>query len=374
MKPLPDLPVRVRDDALDGLRGVAIALVLWHHIAEPFLPVGRDSWLGWLRAGTGLSWCGVDLFFVLSGYFIGGILIDRRESPKLARVFYLRRAVRILPLYYLSLLAAFAVIAAGTADAYHRFPGWIYATFLTNFALAFALDWDWLPLSLLWSIAVEEQFYLIAPWVVRSVLPARLPWLAVTAVLLAWIARWGLLAFFPNGHFGAHVLMPLRMDGLALGVLIAWAVRAPTARPFFAWLAAHWKSLGTLGAVALGALALLRPADGSPVLCLFGYALIALVFALIVAIVAGVRPTGLNRLLSARPLTHLGRHSYFVYLWHALIGLWVVRKLGGSNFVLNNVAGAAIVIAAILVTWIAAAVSWKFFEGPLVAWGHRHSY
>jgi peptidoglycan/LPS O-acetylase OafA/YrhL len=69
------------------LRGVAIALVLWHHLFAADLPAGRGSWLGYLRAGTGLAWCGVDLFFVLSGYFIGGILIDQRQSPRLARVF-----------------------------------------------------------------------------------------------------------------------------------------------------------------------------------------------------------------------------------------------------------------------------------------------
>ena len=226
-----DHPTAARDSALDGLRGIAIGLVLWHHLLATYLPVGRGSWLGWLRAGTGLAWCGVDLFFVLSGFFIGGILIDRRDSPRLARVFYLRRAVRIMPLYYVTLVVTLLAIVVRVPGAYHEFAPWVYATFLTNFALAHTHTWDWLPLSVLWSLAIEEQFYLTAPWVVRVISPSRLPWLAAGLALGAWMARGILLLWFPSGNFAAHVLMPLRMDGLALGALVAWAVRHDTARP-----------------------------------------------------------------------------------------------------------------------------------------------
>lgn len=363
-----------RDAALDGLRGAAIALILWRHLAEAFLPAGRGSWLGWLRAGTDLSWCGVDLFFVLSGFFIGGILIDRRDSPRLCRVFYLRRALRILPIYTLTLAAIFAAIALRLPAAYHEFPAWVYALFLTNFWLAHAGTWDWLPLSVLWSVAVEEQFYLAAPWIVRLLPPSSLPWCATGLALLCWAARVALLLVFPGGRFAFHVLMPLRMDGLALGVLLAWAVRHGVSRRFFTRLGARWKTWLAGATLALAGLAALRPAEGSPTLCLFGYALIAAYFALVLAIVAGVRPPALNRLLAFRPLAHLGRHSYFIYLWHGLIGLGVIRLLAGGHFQLNSPAGLAVVALAVAATWGAAMVSWKFFEGPLVAWGHRHAY
>lgn len=359
---------------LDGLRGIAIALVLWHHLVESALPPGRGTWLGWLRAGTNLSWCGVDLFFVLSGYFIGGILIDRRSSPRLARIFYLRRALRILPLYFLTLAAAFAGIAAGLAGAGHLFPAWVYALFLTNFALAASPVWDWLPLSALWSIAVEEQFYLTAPWVVRSIAPARLPWFAAGLALLAWAARVTLVLVFPGHPLAAHVLMPLRMDTLALGVLVAWAVRHAPAQPCFAALSAHWQaSLAGIGLV-IALLTVQGLQQGDPKLCLYGYTLLATGFALLVALVAGGRPAGLNRLFAFRPLAHLGRHSYFVYLWHGLIGAGLIRGLAGEHFVLHTPAGAALVAGAVAVTWGAAILSWKVLEGPLVALGQRHAY
>jgi peptidoglycan/LPS O-acetylase OafA/YrhL len=363
-----------RNAALDGLRGIAIAMVLWHHLVELNLPPGRGSWLGWLRAGTGLSWAGVDLFFTLSGFFIGGILIDQRSSPRLTQVFYFRRAVRILPLYYVTLAAIGFALAARIPGSFHIFPAWVYGLFLTNIALGFAQRWDWMPLSVLWSLAVEEQFYLTAPWVARAMPPARLPLFLLGLVVLAELARAAVLLAYPHGNFSLHVVTPFRMDSIALGVLVAWAVRNDLALPFFERLRQRWKVWLPGGMALLFGLALLRPSEGSPALGLFGYPLIAAVFALLVAIVAKVRPPGLNRFLETAPLVHLGRHSYFIYLWHTLLGVGLVRWLGGQDFMLNSIQGLGIVILATAATWIAATASWKWLEGPFVAWGHRHAY
>lgn len=367
-------PRPARDAALDGLRGVAISLVLWRHLLAAYLPAGHDSWLGWLKAATNLSWCGVDLFFVLSGYFIGGILMDQRDAPRLARTFYLRRAVRILPLYYVTLGATFLVIALRALGAYHEFAPWVYATFLTNFALAGTQTWDWLPLSVLWSLAVEEQFYLLAPWIVRAISASNLPWMLFALAVGAEAGRMIILLAFPDGHFAAHVLTPFRMDGLALGALVAWSVRQPTAKPFYARLARNWERVLATGAIALATLSLLRPADGSPMLCLAGYGTLAVVFSMTLAVVVGVRPSALNAPLCARPLVHLGRHSYFVYLWHSLIGGGVIAMLGGPHFSLNSLPALGAVVLAVAATWGAAVLSWRFFEGPLVELGHRQAY
>jgi len=363
-----------RNDALDGLRGLAIAGVLWLHFVQQNLPPGRGSWLGWLRAGTGLSWAGVDLFFVLSGFFIGGILIDQRSSPRLISVFYLRRAVRILPIYYVTLLVIAVAIMGRLPGSYHLFPGWVYAFFLTNFAFALVSAWDWLPLSVLWTLAVEEQFYITAPWVVRAIPRSLIPWLAAGLAAAAELARATLLLVYPNGHFSLNVLTPFRMDALSLGVLAAWAVRSEAAGPFFKRLAAHWRTWLALALALLGGLDLLQAPQGSPALALFGYLMIAMVFTLIVLIVARLRPPGLVRCLEFRPLVHLGRHSYFIYLWHGLLGGALIRWLGGPDFTLNSFAGLGLAALALGATWAAAAASWKWFEGPLVGWGQRRSY
>jgi peptidoglycan/LPS O-acetylase OafA/YrhL len=359
---------------LDGLRGLAIAMVLWLHFVQQYLPPGRGSWLGWLRAGTGLSWAGVDLFFTLSGFFIGGILIDERASPRLIRVFYLRRALRILPLYYLTLAAIVGALTARLPGSYHLFPPWVYALFLTNLALAQAKAWDWLPLSVLWTLAVEEQFYLTAPWVVRSLPLRAIPWLAIGLAVLAEAARAAMVLASPGAPFALHVLTPFRMDALALGVLVAWIVRSEAAGRWVLRIGSRWPGWLVLALAFLAAVDLQQPSLGSRTLALYGYLMIAMAFALIVLIVAQVRPPALNRFLESRPLAHLGRHSYFIYLWHGLLGGALIRWLGGPDFTLNTAAGVAIVALAVAATWGAATVSWRWFEGPIVAWGRRHAY
>jgi peptidoglycan/LPS O-acetylase OafA/YrhL len=371
-RPLPEPALDGRVAALDGLRGIAVALVVWKHLVNPYLPLGFGEPLAWLGAIGHTSWIGVDLFFVLSGFFIGGILIDRRDSPHLARVFYLRRALRILPLFYLTLAAGGIGLACGWIRP--EYPLWSYPLFLSNIMLALGNHWDDAALSLLWSIAVEEQFYLAAPWVVRWVPLRSLPWLLGALIVLALALRLAVHWLWPEYWLAQHTLMPLRMDLLAAGALVAWALRSGRFPEMLAWLRERWR--WCLGAIALLLLTLAanRPSLGSPQLIGYGYTLIAFCFALLVLLVAGARPPALCRFLSWGPLTHLGRHSYFVYLWHMLIGLPIITWLGRGQLVLESLPALLIVLAGVGTTWAAAIVSWRFFEGPLVARGHRYRY
>lgn len=363
-----------RAPEFDGLRGVAIGMVVWHHLFAPWLPANTLSPLGWLRAGTDIAWTGVDLFFVLSGFFIGGILLDRWQSPRFARIFYLRRSLRILPLYYISLAAIFAAIWMKWPGAYHSQPPAYYLLFLTNFGLAQINQWDWGPLSVLWSLAVEEQFYLTAPWVMRIITPARVAWLALAMVIGAPLIRVGMEAQWPQFVLARHVLVFARMDTLALGVLVAWAVRTPAAGRHLDTLARHWITVVTLAAAVFALLAVLRFREGEAERIWYGYSLVALVCALVVATVAGCCPPKMGRFLSFHPLAVLGRHSYFIYLWHCLIGVGVIRMLGGAGFSLRTPSDFLVPIAGFAATWLAAALSWHFLEEPLINWSHRYSY
>lgn len=348
--------------------------MLWHHLVEVNLPLGHATWLGWLRAASVLSWSGVDLFFVLSGYFIGGILLDQRHSPRLARTFYVRRAVRILPLYYVTLAVSLALVARHAAGSFQLFPAWTYGLFLTNFAFAVLNTWDWYPFSVLWSIAVEEQFYLTAPWVVRWIPPARLPALLVTLIVLAWLCRSTVYWLYPLDYLTVHVLMPMRMDTLAFGVLLAWAVRTEAAAPFFARLARTWgRWLAAAGLLFL-LLAVNRYLHVEPVGVYLGYTVLAAGYALLVAVVAVVRPPVLVRVLASAAPTSFGRYSYFIYLWHMLIGWGIVKWLGGPDFTLNSLRALGIVGLAVGATWLAGVLSWRFFESPLLRLGHRSTY
>ena len=148
---------------LDGLRGLAIALVLVHSLTMFVHPVSAGGQL--YHAALAFGWSGVQLFFVLSGFLITGILLDTRPTPHYFRNFYIRRALRIFPLYYVTLAVAFIVLPAldrmpqvYAGDYPHQAFLWLY---LSNWRHDIGGGF-----SHYWSLALEEQFYLVWPLVV----------------------------------------------------------------------------------------------------------------------------------------------------------------------------------------------------------------
>jgi peptidoglycan/LPS O-acetylase OafA/YrhL len=166
-----------RIPGLDGVRGFAIILVLlWHYVAMP-LTHQPGGGLNFVRQILGVCWSGVDLFFVLSGFLLGGILIENRNSPNYFRTFYLRRASRIFPLYYAWL---FAVVCAGyflgSGKLFPVFAGfgsfWPFFTYTQNITQVLVPNTEGgAVLGVTWSLAVEEQFYLILPFIIYFVTP-----------------------------------------------------------------------------------------------------------------------------------------------------------------------------------------------------------
>ena len=203
---------------LDGIRGVAIFMVLvWHLVCGPLGAAGSV-----LRLGAS----GVDVFFVLSGMLIAGILLDHRAASSYFRVFYLRRICRILPLYVV-VLALFAALSSGGARWRWLFadalPLWTYATFTQNIYMGLHHTWGAHPLAPTWSLSVEEQFYLLAPFVIRFAPRAVIGCGVAAGLILAPLARWA----FPGFH--TDVMTPFRLDPLLFGVALALIVRAPRA-------------------------------------------------------------------------------------------------------------------------------------------------
>jgi peptidoglycan/LPS O-acetylase OafA/YrhL len=177
--------------ALDGLRGIAIILVMLHHFTYYRPETGIDA----VIAGVPLfGWVGVDLFFVLSGFLITGILLDSRGSTRYFTNFYARRTLRIFPLYYLVLFLALVAlpqfpsvhtVLAGDIEMPPRWPYWAY---LTNFSVAergFVHGW----VDVAWSLAIEEQFYLVWPLVIWLCPQRLLPWLCTAIVIGEVFAR-----------------------------------------------------------------------------------------------------------------------------------------------------------------------------------------
>ena len=341
--------------ALDGVRGVAVVLVVLHH-----WEVGVD-----FPIDRGLL--GVRLFFALSGYLITTILLQGRALIEagdttlgaFARAFYARRFLRLLPLYYATLAGLWAADVVGFRDEL-----WWHATHATSLLVARANAWVGYP-SHFWSLSVEEQFYLLWLWAVVLTPRRLLPMMFVTTVLAgtAWRSL-GVLAGL--GRFSLLYLLPGCLDALGVGSLLAWVhrERAPYARrACLAMLAAG-------GLVLLGATLATRGAGATPLSHALagtkGTAYALLLGAFVSACAA--REGGLVRVMSWRPLAYLGRVSYAVYIVHplAFFGLRHHFPSLRGTYALWGLSAA--------LTLAFAEASRRWFEGPINARKSRFPY
>jgi peptidoglycan/LPS O-acetylase OafA/YrhL len=293
----PDSTAEHHIPALDGLRGIAVMLVFAFHSLGPLLTQwGLIAYMGWL---------GVDLFFVLSGFLITSILLRARETENYYRVFYARRALRILPLYYLVM-----VISLLTTHDHYSFRAqiWFWLN-VSNLATAFnpmLIPW----LSHYWSLAVEEQFYLIWPAVVRRVSPAALFNLCIFVIVTLLVVRNVPAVEALSLHWDnlLYRFTPFRIDSLCGGAMLAIVVYR---RPNIA------KLRTPLRITCLTSAALFLWIAHHDLLPQFGYTVVVLGFTSLVGLT--LCPGILSRVLSIPVLTTTGRYSYCIYLIHPIL-------------------------------------------------------
>ena len=252
-------------------------------------------------------------------------------------------------------------------------PPWTYLTFTQNLFMAAREGFGSQLLSPTWSLAIEEQFYLLAPLAVRLIAPRRVPLVLVAGILAAPALRLSLgVRDDGTAPLAAYVLMPARADALLLGVLAAWAWQQESVHRVLREAGA-WLLLPAVPCAAAVAVLALRGGGNplTPEMARGGFSWLALGYTLVVLAAAGqaraLRP------LVWPPLQALGRVSYATYLLHLPI-LRILHFALLRDFPSVTGAGAAVTLLAFLVTVGLAAVSWRFFEGPIVSWGHRASY
>lgn len=364
---------------LDGLRGVAILLVLaGHYFSVP--GVGAAALLSgyWFRLG----WTGVDLFFVLSGFLIGGILLAVRDSPNYFKTFYARRFFRIVPLYYawicLYMLASLAgrSFLSARVGTVQGIDGSILAhfLFLQNFHdfTSSTVSFWWFTST--WSLAVEEQFYLLAPLVLRYVPKRVLGAILIAVALGAPLLRIAVRAGFSNGPWLAFRLMPCRADSLAVGVLAALLWSNPKSR---AWLEAHTPVLcGALVILFAGVVYLWKSHSDplQPLTQIAGYTWLALFFAVALLLVISRRNSLPAAFLRLGFLRVLGGVSYCMYLVHEAVFLFCHRIILHTLPWPTDGKAAGVTLIAALLTFAIAKLSWRFFEQPLLRRGQEFQY
>jgi peptidoglycan/LPS O-acetylase OafA/YrhL len=366
---------------LDGVRGLAIALVMFHHFFQNYQPAGTvvdRVVFGLASAG----WSGVDLFFVLSGFLITGILYDSRHDPRYYRNFYGRRTLRIFPLYYATLvlflivLPAIAHPLAQTYVADFRDDGFWLWTYLANFRIAYRGEWyaHLIP-NVFWSLAIEEQFYLVWPAVVLLCSRRTLIWVC-TVLLVAALGVRVALWWIEAAPVVSFVLTFARMDCLALGALVALAARGEGG---LARLVTPAKTAGIVSIVlvtgymvATGGLAWEHAS-----VHLLGFTVLAVLFGslLVLGMTSG---TGhpLRAALDNPLLRTFGKYSYAMYVVHGPANVLV------KQFVFDPSAGPlvmgsmtpAVTFYALLSTALTlgvAWVSWHAFERHALAYQHH---
>jgi peptidoglycan/LPS O-acetylase OafA/YrhL len=336
---------------LDGVRGLAILLVMVLHLWR--FPEGHEL----LNRLAGAGWVGVDLFFVLSGFLITRILFRTKTEAGYYRKFYIRRSLRIFPLYYAFLILVIGVLPLVVANdqllQVRSDAAW-YFLYLSNVAIG-AGGWAFAVTNITWSLAVEEQFYLIWPSIVRWCTKDRLIKLCVGLIICAPIAR--AIVFSVSGWTWPYVATPLRADAFAWGAIVALVGHEQLkkyARPVV------WG-----GAAAILALVLSDNFERSSLLVSsVGYSMAGIVFAaIIVSALSTQRSRFENPLLRA-----FGKLSYAMYLMHFLVMVAVNFVYKGEGSFLGSAAFMAICM---LVTYAAALISYHYFEAPILRWKDR---
>ncbi|MGH9415395.1 MAG: acyltransferase family protein [Terriglobales bacterium] len=346
---------------LDGLRALAVlAVISFHYSVATVLA----------NPATGMGWAGVDLFFVLSGYLITTILLNSRGRPRYFSTFYARRTLRIFPVYFL--LLAIYIAAARLAGGPQPWSYWLmHGLYLSSIAEHFhywafaAPAFVYAGVAVLWSLSIEELFYLGWAPIVRWLRPARLPLALAAAIVGAPLLRW----WVHTAGFTEYRFLPARCDSLAWGALLAWMLHRHGAA-----IAARWlKPLGW--SAAAGLVALIASTGGSrssPVFAVFGYTALAALFCAVVGwlVLTSGSAALPARLLRLPPARYLGQISYMLYLVHypvlTAVAGWTSLNWGAGGFavVLRD---AIAMIAALGI----AAVSWHWLEAPILHFKDR---
>jgi peptidoglycan/LPS O-acetylase OafA/YrhL len=373
---------------LDGIRGIAIVMVIAFHFG--LFEIDTHSLLYTVyRSTVELGWAGVDLFFVLSGCLITGILLETKNSEGYFQTFYIRRVLRILPLYYVFVFAFFCVclpIGHALAPDWFRREEWThlpagesiwYWFHLSNWRSAFGVL-QTSPVTHFWSLAIEEQFYLIWPLVVLYCSESRLLNICIALILLSVGLRNvpGFQTEVSRYSDFIYRLTPFRLDPLAFGAMLAVFSRRPGFRDWSRrW---SWLSL-TIGAGVLLSIMVPLRSGGyrNHSMSRFGFTAVALICFTIVSY--GLLNSGsagtVARLLRSPPLVSLGKYSYAMYVLHLPLAFFWPRLVRPGLIGDSRIITAVIsIFCGTAISSLMALASWHLIEKRFLRLKDRFSY
>jgi len=353
---------------LDGLRGFAVLAVMAHHFSGALPSVGI---LTPIKGLAYFGWTGVDIFFVLSGFLITGVLLGTRESKNYYSSFYGRRVLRIAPIYYLVLLIVFAS-SRWLSEGLDRIPApaeWpAYFLYLTNWIAVWKGHWPSNVVGHFWSLAIEEQFYLVWPFIVAAVAIRSIRNLAVGIAIFELVLRITLVALnrpLPVIDYSSLT----HSDGLAIGAFCA--VLFATRKDAKGLRLSLW-ALIPLTIFATCCLALPDPGQQMRFILSFGFSLVAIsAGGLVLYLAYGEGPMWPVRgICSSAAMRKIGRYSYGMYVYHIpllmLAEFLIYRRIYG---VLNAtpLLACLYVLGLGIATYLVAMLSYECFEKPILS-------
>jgi peptidoglycan/LPS O-acetylase OafA/YrhL len=366
-KPILSAPHQ-RTFELDGVRGWACLSVIIAHCVTGLMHPSRGSILAFVQEKTlNVSLGGVDLFFVLSGFLIGGILIDSKDKPNYFSNFWIRRIGRIFPVAYL-LLATYCVALWLTQHlhvtmfddwvlAEPRPPLWTFATFTQSIPIAFGGFGGPRWMAPTWSLAIEEQFYFIFPFAVYFLSRRNLTIFVIAGLIFAPLMRDILLRVF-GYWYAPYVLLPSRVDNLMFGVGVALIVRNRAAIEF----AKRWQPV--LDAIAFAILVAFMKwmyFNWWPL----NQTLMALMWAIVILRIFTVERSIFNRIWLNRTLAKIGLISYALYMYHQAVNGLFHQIIFGHEPRVDSLAEFAVSIAVMATAIGLATLSYRYYEKPI---------
>lgn len=357
-RPDQNLPTHV--PALDGIRGVAVMLVFishFHWILSKKTGYSQVTPWKFINRTFEAGFLGVDIFFVLSGFLITSLLLKdhANKQPGMVGRFYKRRALRLLPALYALLIVDFFVawLESARMDFQWR-TTWRALLYLNNWNVVWNFRGSRKDLGHLWSLGIEEQFYIVWPAVVLLMLALKLHHqiiitvlsLAIAAIVVHRINLWNDDIYW----LFIYIRTDTRVDSLLVGALFAYVYR-------------HYRVpsqvLNWAATLCFAALMYIKyELDASPFIMKTGFTVIAVLAGII--ILAGAEGAWFaNRVLISRPLTIIGKVSYGLYLWHLPVFLILGRHVTSGPKPLRILAG-------IIVASVVTVISWFFIEKPFL--------
>jgi peptidoglycan/LPS O-acetylase OafA/YrhL len=363
--------------ALDGIRGIAVLGVLLVHAHILLTTTGILEHPLSLLVESGAY--GVDLFFVLSGFLITGILLDTRESPRYFRSFYARRFLRLFPVYY-----GYLLVVAVVLPALHRVAHTSMADYTGGWWWYFGYISNWKPghgasdpfLGHFWSLAVEEQFYIWWPAMVFLVPRKALGWAFTGIIAIAVLLRITMAAHGTDWNT-VYRLTPTRMDALALGAVAALVMRNDLWRERFRKAARIAFVLSAAMFVATVAIC----GDvtwANRLIQTTGSVAIEIAFTALVFMAALPEDNWVKRIGTTRWLMAFGKYSYTIYVIHIAVFGHLVQLIGWADKTFglpwNIPARVGYVLVMTAVVFGLALLSWQYIESPLLSLKRRFPY